>query len=346
MATLKQLVDETTNIKNELISCHSDLKNNLINEGVEILDSDKMSDLIDKLVKNSIGASNFYKIYGSPFKMNDLLNSYNPFFTIKDDNLIIFGGSDTSTGVYGTKKAVLNLNSFEGVVEEFQTSGSRAAYALPLIRLDEHNEPFTYYTQSNNSAFATKLDKRTLTLTSTSKFTTSSYNGKYYITMHKDGIVANLYRSNANSAIFTYDELTNTWTQQFYTNGGLGNFKNVMNVELESSFLTFCSSINSYKGGLVNVDFNLKTYTLLWSIDNIKDFNLNLMYYDYVLQIDDTRYLFVNANSTYADLVNISKNTIDKIPIPLGYLIVEYKSDFYIYGGFYGANNPSILKIK
>ena len=30
MATLKNLVDETTNIKNELVECHSNLKNNII----------------------------------------------------------------------------------------------------------------------------------------------------------------------------------------------------------------------------------------------------------------------------------------------------------------------------
>ena len=49
MATLKQLVDETTNIKNELIDCHTDLKNNLINKGVEVTNNDKMSNLIDKI---------------------------------------------------------------------------------------------------------------------------------------------------------------------------------------------------------------------------------------------------------------------------------------------------------
>ena len=35
MATLKQLVDETTNIKNELKTCHANLKTNLIDKGVE-----------------------------------------------------------------------------------------------------------------------------------------------------------------------------------------------------------------------------------------------------------------------------------------------------------------------
>lgn len=49
MATLKNLVDETTNIKNELKTCHSNLKNNLIAKGVEVLPSDKMPTLISKI---------------------------------------------------------------------------------------------------------------------------------------------------------------------------------------------------------------------------------------------------------------------------------------------------------
>ena len=49
MATLKNLVDETTNIKNELATCHTNLKNNLISKGVECSDADKMSSLIDKV---------------------------------------------------------------------------------------------------------------------------------------------------------------------------------------------------------------------------------------------------------------------------------------------------------
>ena len=47
MTTLKTLVDETTNIKDDLKTCHTNLKNNLIKKGVECSDSDKMSSLID-----------------------------------------------------------------------------------------------------------------------------------------------------------------------------------------------------------------------------------------------------------------------------------------------------------
>ena len=55
MATLKNLVDETTNIKNELVECHTNLKNNLIEKGVECSDTDKMSSLIDKVLNIELG---------------------------------------------------------------------------------------------------------------------------------------------------------------------------------------------------------------------------------------------------------------------------------------------------
>ena len=51
MSTLKQLVDETTNIKDEIITCYSNLKNNLIEKDI-ILESDpmpKLSELINKV---------------------------------------------------------------------------------------------------------------------------------------------------------------------------------------------------------------------------------------------------------------------------------------------------------
>lgn len=48
MSTLKQLVDETTNIKNELKTCHSNLKNNLVGKDVELTGNEKLLELISK----------------------------------------------------------------------------------------------------------------------------------------------------------------------------------------------------------------------------------------------------------------------------------------------------------
>ena len=55
MATLKNLVDETTNIKNELKECHTNLKNNLIEKGVECSDTDKLLSLVGKVGEIELG---------------------------------------------------------------------------------------------------------------------------------------------------------------------------------------------------------------------------------------------------------------------------------------------------
>ncbi len=55
MATLKQLVDETTNIKNELKTCHTNLKNNLIEKGIECSDTDKLLSLVNKVGEIELG---------------------------------------------------------------------------------------------------------------------------------------------------------------------------------------------------------------------------------------------------------------------------------------------------
>ena len=55
MATLNNLVDETTNIKNELKTCHTNLKNNLIEKGVECSDTDKLLSLVGKVGEIELG---------------------------------------------------------------------------------------------------------------------------------------------------------------------------------------------------------------------------------------------------------------------------------------------------
>lgn len=54
MTTLKSLVDETTNIKNELKTCHTNLENNLVAKGVEVGSDEKLSNLIDYVAKLEI----------------------------------------------------------------------------------------------------------------------------------------------------------------------------------------------------------------------------------------------------------------------------------------------------
>ena len=55
MSTLKQLVDETSNIKNELKTCHDNLKSNLSSKGIYVDSTDKMQTLIDKINNIHLG---------------------------------------------------------------------------------------------------------------------------------------------------------------------------------------------------------------------------------------------------------------------------------------------------
>lgn len=50
-STLKELVDETTVIKDELVNCRNNLKTNLSNKGVDTTSLNKMQDLVNSIPK-------------------------------------------------------------------------------------------------------------------------------------------------------------------------------------------------------------------------------------------------------------------------------------------------------
>lgn len=86
MSTLKQLVDETTNIKNELIACHTDLKNSLTKKGIKVLETDKMLNLIVK-ISNIKG----FKVSENPtqnslidYQFSSSISSYESSYTITE----------------------------------------------------------------------------------------------------------------------------------------------------------------------------------------------------------------------------------------------------------------------
>lgn len=86
MTTLKSLVDETTNIKNELVECHSNLSNILTSKNVEVSEEDKMSDLIGKV---------------------DLFDEYDPLI------LYLYKEGDECVGTTGLWK-FLSASNFKG----------------------------------------------------------------------------------------------------------------------------------------------------------------------------------------------------------------------------------------
>ena len=95
MATLKSLVDETSSIKDELKACHSNLKNTLIEKGLDCSDNDKMIDLVEK-----VNETQYIKGY------NNLPQWFKDDFIIDD---YVFSCKNMTTARYGlTSSAVGN----------------------------------------------------------------------------------------------------------------------------------------------------------------------------------------------------------------------------------------------
>ena len=96
MATLKSLVDETTNIKNELKTCHANLKNNLVGKGVEVSSGDKLATLVDK-VKNLKNEKHYFVDtfvdYSSHAPVNLIVGA-------DSERLYFMGGALTNTNGY------------------------------------------------------------------------------------------------------------------------------------------------------------------------------------------------------------------------------------------------------
>lgn len=92
MSTLKNLINETTNIKNELVTCHSNLKSTLIAKGIECSDSDRILNLVDK-VNNIKGfkviPGDTFSIPGFVSKSNNTTTSMN----VVNDFSITMGGN-------------------------------------------------------------------------------------------------------------------------------------------------------------------------------------------------------------------------------------------------------------
>jgi hypothetical protein len=168
MATLKNLVDETTNIKNELVACHGDLKKNLIKKGVECSDSDKMSSLVDRVnnIKGfKIVPGDTYSIPGFVSKSNNTTTTMN---VVTDFNVTMGGNLRLSLCYW--------LNTHYG----------STLYAQIIVTVKRNSE--TYYTETipltitSTGSVYVNIDKISFeygdTLTVFMGFT-QSYNNQY-----------------------------------------------------------------------------------------------------------------------------------------------------------------------
>ena len=171
MATLKSLVDETTNIKNELVECHNNLKNNLIEKGVECSDTDKMSNLIDnvasihgyKITEIDTGIEAIPIQYGTDGTFNKYTSKTESIHcTLDTSEKIVDGYYNITINGYNKSnnyKGTVNIYVNDVIVSSFSFSSQSATSVTNKILLNEGDiiSVKSYQVDSNTSFSTTFL---------------------------------------------------------------------------------------------------------------------------------------------------------------------------------------------
>ena len=160
MATLKNLVDETTNVKNELVVCYSNLKNNLIKKGVECSDTDKMSSLIDRVGKikmlPNIIPGNSNTMYYEDVNKSSTNTSYTKIYQADpfkfDGNYRIYTYHKRTGGASGTQYLYFKIiRNGVGIYtsEVFTTSSTTGLQSVTDVNNVEIGDVIEFYTKSS-----------------------------------------------------------------------------------------------------------------------------------------------------------------------------------------------------
>lgn len=201
MTTLKNLVDETTVIKNELKTCHINLKNNLVAKGVEVLPSDKMLILIDKVNNVSSFLPSNKQISLEILNLGTMPNDIK-WVALADDKLVLFNSSNNPY------KNILDLETGE-TQEKIKQGSISAIYNYPPI-FGNHTLDAVYCRYIGTSSAAPyKLDLNTLTLSGIGTQTGFlNYFSKTYII--GDKIYCFATDVNNKTFVRVYDTITKT----------------------------------------------------------------------------------------------------------------------------------------
>ena len=174
MATLKELVNETTNIKDELKTCHSNLSSALTEKGVSVTSEDKMPNLIDKI--NSLKVQTNIPIAGT--------------------GVVLYYREEEKATKYETTVDTFTYNGEDGSVRvSFLLAGASNGDCYAYIKLNRNNTLINDKTVTINSSSYVKcsvdLDvKKGDTITLSQKFYIgSSYCYSKYTTISCDYLI-------------------------------------------------------------------------------------------------------------------------------------------------------------
>lgn len=164
MATLKNLIDETTNIKNELKTCYTNLKNNLVSKGVVVASSDKISNLINKTsslynIQNVVAGTKLRllddsTVYGGVIdeKINTL--TYN----LQDAQSLRLSCYIKYYNASGTITFKVNHIRDASIINTYEIKGTYASYQLKSIDITnvKKNDRLEFVVTSKHASCAVK----------------------------------------------------------------------------------------------------------------------------------------------------------------------------------------------
>ena len=135
MATLKNLVNETTNIKNELINHRDNLKNKLTSKGIELNDNEnKLQILINKVYELNDYVYRFY-LYKNGNEYTDITGGY--------VNTGTTGGSMKNDGTSLVIKAERNSSGFKVCFANTNNTINLSNYSVLKIECSIDNSDST-----------------------------------------------------------------------------------------------------------------------------------------------------------------------------------------------------------
>ena len=168
MATLKTLVDETTNIKNELATCYANLKTNLVEKGLNISNTDKIQDLIEKInalegITNVVSGDDIILIEKTPHTVitssSYVLAETIPIVTLKGTIKLSVSVTPWSYQINQTYNVKFEYRRDNIVIDTFEKNYSSNDRTINIIKEFDvlpHSEIRLYFNRGNMTSL--KLD--------------------------------------------------------------------------------------------------------------------------------------------------------------------------------------------
>ena len=343
MATLKELVDETTKIKNELVTCHTNLKTNLSNKGISISSSEKLSKLVSKV--NSLQNIGDVKKGTTVDVLVENLDLPTPTFnytqyTFKDASFhetdtelfifLTYNTSGSSTNIMSTIYKYNKSSKTWTSKDILKNSTNSSTYALCSLFYGD----YLYYSNGSGSIARVSLStfEQVNALSVRYGYRLDHlvvYNNYLYFTSSK-------FDSDTSAGIHRLDlDLTNlksvTGTGRAYTTGAItiNRFTN-----------TIYWACGGYDGGTsykLDLDLNVLTkYT-----------SSTIFYCDYTGVCTSSAMLLVKANKI--DLINLSNDTVTKsytVPSHSSATAIIKISESSSYTGFYHRGHFNHMSIS